>query len=223
MLVTLAKLMAPFTPFIAEEIYRGLTGKESVHLEDYPVADEGLVDGKLNRNMNAVREIVTIGLQRRAEAKVKVRQPLGMVSLGSEYEELFNSLVNPDDYYAILEEELNVKKIGINILQKPGNSDAGENVILDTTVTPELKLEGEAREIIRAIQEGRKKAGFNVEDRIILGYTGKDAVFANAELSELIAHETLATAVESGMLADAEYSGTVDIEGEPLTFFLKRS
>jgi isoleucyl-tRNA synthetase len=81
----------------------------------------------------------------------------------------------------------------------------------------------EAREIIRAIQEGRKKAGFNVEDRITLGYTGKDAVFANAELKELIVHEVLATALQSGELSDSEYSETVDIEGESFAFSLKRN
>lgn len=220
-LVTLAKLMAPFTPFLSEEIYRNLTGEESVHLAEYPVADESLVDKELNRNMNAVREIVTIGLQKRAEAKIKVRQPLKIVSLGSKYEELFNSLVDPLDYYAILEEELNIKSVAINTLQ--ARLDTQEDIILDTEITPELKLEGEAREIIRAIQEGRKKAGFNVEDRISLGYTGKDAVFANTELAELIAHEVLATGVQSGVLADADYSETTDIEGESFAFGLKKT
>jgi hypothetical protein len=97
------------------------------------------------------------------------------------------------------------------------------SIALNPEITPELKLEGEAREIIRAIQEGRKKAGFNVEDRISLGYTGKDAVFADAELNELIAHEVLATSVTSGALADADYSETVDIEEESFTLSLKRN
>ena len=113
-------------------------------------------------------------------------------------------------------EELNIKLLILN------GKLASDQVVLDTTITPELKLEMEAREIIRAIQEGRKKAGFNVEDRITLGYTGKDAVFADAELNGLIAHEVLATSVTSGALADADYSETVDIEEESFTLSLKR-
>ena len=217
-LETLSKLMAPFTPFLAEEIYKNLTGEESVHLTDYPVVDTTLIDEVLNRNMNAVREIVTIGLQKRAEAKIKVRQPLKTVSLGSKYEELFNSLVDPHDYYVILEEELNIKSVDINTLQ--GRLSSKEDVILDTNITPELKLEGEMREVVRAIQEGRKKAKFNVEDRIALGYVGKDEVFAKFENE--IAKEVLATKVEKGALADAEYSETVTLDGKEFSFSLKR-
>jgi isoleucyl-tRNA synthetase len=216
-LVTLAKLMAPFTPFLAEEIYRNLTGEESVHLAEYPVADESLIDEKLSERMNQLREVVTIGLQKRAEVKIKVRQPLAMITLGKKYAETFLDETTKLQFYTdIAAEELNVKNVRFL-------ADQTDDVILDINISPELKLEMEAREIIRAIQEGRKKAGFNVEDRIVLGYTGKDAVFANAELAELITHEVLATSVDSGALADAEYSETADIEGEPFAFTLKRS
>ncbi len=226
-LVTLSKLMAPFTPFLAEEIYKNLTDEEparmiksggSVHLADYPVVDSTLIDVTLNRNMSAVREVVTIGLQKRAEAKIKVRQPLNMVSLGSKYEELFKSLVDPHDYYAILEEELNIKSVEINTLQAKLNSE--EDVVLDIEITPELKLEGEMREVVRAIQEGRKKAKFNVEDRIALGYVGKEEVFGNFETE--IAREVLATTVQKGALTDAEYQETVTLDGEEFTLSLKR-
>ncbi|TXH08082.1 MAG: isoleucine--tRNA ligase [Candidatus Moraniibacteriota bacterium] len=216
-LVTLAKLMAPFTPFLAEEIYRNLTGEESVHLADYPVADDSLIDEKLNERMKQLREIVTLGLQKRAEAKIKVRQPLPMITLGEKYADTFlDETLKLQFYTDIAAEELNVREVRF----VPNQT---EDVVLDTNITPELKLEGEAREIIRAIQEGRKKAGFNVEDRISLGYTGKDAVFANAELGDLIAHETLATEVQSGTLADAEYSETTEIEGKAFAFTLRRS
>ncbi len=207
-LVTLAKLMAPYTPFLAEEIYRNLTGEESVHLAEYPVANESLIDEQLNNEMVEIRDIVTQGLQLRAQAGIKVRQPLS---------ELFIMNKEPrGELVEILLEELNVKKV-------VSGAELGEkNIELKLEITPELKLEMEAREIVRAIQEGRKKAGFNVEDRIALGYTGKDAVFANTELAELIAHETLATTVESSALADAEHTETVDIEGESFTLSLKR-
>ncbi len=213
-LVTLAKLMAPFTPFIAEEIYRNLVGEESVHLAEYPVADESLIEEKLNGDMNLLRDVVTTGLQFRAEKKIKVRQPLSKVLLPQKYESIFDRVTSDsDEWGSILYEELNVKG---------GSLGNYEKVELDIEITPELKLEGEAREIIRAIQEGRKKAGFNVEDRIVLGYTGKDAVFANKELKDLILHEILATSVQSESLADADYSEAVDIEGEKFAFTLKR-
>ena len=167
--------------------------------------------------MKQLREIVTLGLQKRAEAKIKVRQPLPMITLGEKYADTFlDETLKLQFYTDIAAEELNVREVRF----VPNQT---EDVVLDTNITPELKLEGEAREIIRAIQEGRKKAGFNVEDRISLGYTGKDAVFANAELGDLIAHETLATEVQSGTLADAEYSETTEIEGKAFAFTLRRS
>ena len=207
-LVTLSKLMAPFTPFIAEEIYRGLTGEESVHLVDYPVVDSALVDEKLNEDMKLARFIVTEGLNDRVKHGIKVRQPLSSVSarpLGLELQE-------------IVKEELNVK-----IYDSEGYKDEykGSMTILDLTITPELKLEGEMREVVRAIQEGRKKAQFNVEDRIVLSYVGKEEVFAQFEAD--IAREVLATTIEKGILADAEYQETVTLDGEVFTLSLKRS
>lgn len=218
-LLALSKLMAPFTPFLSEEIYRNLTNDESVHLTDWPMAIEKLIDEKLNRNMVAIREIVTAGLQKRTEVKIKVRQPLSEVSLGSKYEELFNSLIDlKNDYYEILEEELNVKKVSINILQAKYFSD--EQVILDTNLTEDLKLEGEMNEINRAVQDGRKKAGFNVEDRIMLGYLGKEKVFE--KFGDEIAKKVLATEVKNEELTDADYTESLDIDGEAFAFWLKR-
>jgi isoleucyl-tRNA synthetase len=237
----LSLLMAPFTPFLAEEIYRNLTGKESVHLAEYPVADESLIDKKLNWEMKVLRSIITCGLQLRAEAKIKVRQPLQELLT-------YGAVLSPEQA-EIVKEELNVERVRVgdqtevfdaatnsgyltSAINIPGtaylDADVHEGLMtqvrlcLNPKVSPELKLKGEAREIIRVIQEGRKKAGFNVEDRIILGRTGKDAVFANTELTELIAHEVLAREVESGPLEGAEYETTVDIDGEPFMISLKR-
>ncbi|OGI15229.1 MAG: isoleucine--tRNA ligase, partial [Candidatus Moranbacteria bacterium RIFCSPHIGHO2_01_FULL_54_31] len=102
-LVTLAKVMAPFTPFLAEEIYRNLTGEESVHLADWPEADETLVDEKLNEEMQSVRNLVTEGLKLRADAKIKVRQPL--------LESRIKNQELSETMHEILKEELNVKNI----------------------------------------------------------------------------------------------------------------
>jgi len=105
---------------------------------------------------------------------------------------------------------------------------AGE-VDIDTDITPELRLEGEAREIVRAVQEGRKKAGFEVSDRIILGFVGKEAVFDGdlvegiSGFGETIARETLATEIRKGDVADPEYRGIADIDGERFVFTLTRT
>jgi isoleucyl-tRNA synthetase len=200
-LVTLSKLMAPFTPFLSEEIYKNLTGGESVHLADYPVADESLIDEKLNEQMHTVRDLVTEGLKLRADAKIKVRQPLSEFRIGT--------VELSTDMHEILKEELNVKDVV-----------AGE-LGLNVEITPELKLEGEMREVVRAIQEGRKKAGFNVEDRITLGYVGKDEVFQKFENE--IAKEVLAITIQKGELADAEHSETVKLDGEEFSFSLTRA
>lgn len=204
-LVILAKVMAPFTPFIAEEIYRNLTREESVHLADWPRMDEKNVDESLNQEMRQVRLLTTLGLKGRADLGIKVRQPLAQAWIQSDLRE---------ELKEILKEELNVKTISIN--------EKVEVLKVDSTLTPELKLEGEAREIIRAIQEGRKKAGFNVEDRINLGYTGMDDVFVNAELRDLIAREVLATNVQKDELEGAEYAESVEIDGMSFGFTLHR-
>lgn len=203
-LVTLAKVMAPFTPFLSEEIYKNLTGEESVHLADWPAADEALIDMKLNEDMRQVRDMVTLGLKLRADAKIKVRQPLGVSSIKQDMS---------GEMQEILSEELNIRGVIVD-------TTLDAVLVLNTEITPELRLEGEAREIIRAIQVGRKKAGFNVEDRIILRYQGKEEVFEKFENE--ISKEVLATAVNTGDLVDAEYTETVTFEGVPFTFFLKK-
>lgn len=218
-LITLSKLMAPFTPFFAEEIYRNITEKESVHLADWPEVNEKLIDMKLNEDMNLLREVVTMGLQKRSKKGIKVRQPLGRIFLPQKYASVFDRAINKLDWSWIIYEELNVKNVGL------GNCI---EVDFDWEITDDLKLEGEAREIIRAIQEGRKKAGFNVEDRIVLGYKGKEKVFKGdvenglKGFEEEIAKEILATSVQEGDLADAEYRASVDIEGKQFSFSLKR-
>ncbi|MDP3957015.1 MAG: isoleucine--tRNA ligase [bacterium] len=205
-LVTLSKVMAPFTPFLSEEIYKNLTNKESVHLADWPTVKKELIDEKLNEEMKVARNVVTHGLALRTIAKVKVRQPLSGISI---QERTFR-----DEIGEIIKEELNVKNITTY-------KTLAQLVELNTEVTPELKLEGEAREIIRAIQEGRKKAKFNVEDRIVLGYQGKEKVFE--KFGDLIAKEILAISVENKDVSNAEYCETVEIDGEPFSFSLKRA
>ncbi len=211
-LVTLSKLMAPFTPFLAEEMYKNLTSEESVHLAPWPIVDEELIDEKLNEEMTRVRGLVTVGLKLRADAQVKVRQPLGVSSIKYEVS---------SEMQDIISEELNIKGVTFD-------ESIEQDIVLNTEITPELKLEGDAREIIRAIQEGRKKAGFEVSDRIVLGYHGMERVFNGDHEKGIkgfegeIAKEILAIEVKNGKLDDAEYEGTLDQGGETCTFQLKR-
>ncbi len=215
-LVELSKLMAPFTPFIAEEIYKNLIGEEparnathsvaggSVHLAEFPVADEKLIDEELNEEMRKARETVRKGLQRRAEAGIKVRQPLNLLSIR------YNILV---DLSEIIKEEVNVKNIVVN-----KNQD--RNVILDTEITPELKLEGQAREIIRFIQEMRKEAGYEVDNRIRVCYSGALAVFD--KFGEMIRKEVLADELNAGELEKFDLGKEFVIEKEKVKIQIKK-
>jgi isoleucyl-tRNA synthetase len=101
-LVTLTKVMAPFTPFVTENIYKSLTGNESVHLEDFPVADTKLIDSELNEAMDICQKVINLGLSLRENNKIRVRQPLSYIQTTEEL----------SDYYKnIIKEELNVKYV----------------------------------------------------------------------------------------------------------------
>lgn len=207
-LVELAKLMAPFTPFVSEEIYKNLTGGESVHLVDFPVADAGLIDEKLNAEMGLVRQAISEGLQLRAVAKIKVRQPLKSVSI--KHGTWNNELVE------IIKDELNVKAV----IFEP---ELAENIQLDTEITEELKLEGQAREIVRFIQEMRKEAGYEVDNRIRAAVVGAEAVWTKSDLKELVRKEILADEVEVGDLDGADLTKEFKLDGAPLRIAVKKS
>jgi isoleucyl-tRNA synthetase len=148
-----AKLLAPFMPFLAEDIYQKLQPqKESVHLESWPAFVSP--DTKVIEDMAEVRRIVSLGLEARAKANIKVRQPLASFTVEKE--------LTPE-YMEIVKDELNVKEIVF-----------GSALALDTTITPELKLEGQAREFIRAIQDLRKKNAFNPTDTVELTVAAND-------------------------------------------------
>src|SRR3989344_943575 len=175
-LKTLAKIMAPFAPFTAEDIWLKLKNendKESVHLENWPKAWKrsdlfGFLRSDLREakkiltNMEIVRKIVTLGLEARQKAGIKVRQPLAKL-------EIKNYKLS-NEYKVLIENELNVKEIIFekrSELKSSERSDLGE-VLLDTKITPELKLEGNYRELVRAIQDMRKKMSLTPSDVISL-------------------------------------------------------
>ncbi len=152
-LIYLTKLLAPFTPFLAEELYQKMTGKEeSVHLLEWP--KPGKIDQKILDNMAHTRQIITDALALRmqkseTEEQIKIRQPLSKLTYGGD---------KLDDYYEqIIADEVNVKEV-----------KRAKELTLDKKLTKELKEEGRAREIIRAVQSARKHAGLQVDDEIKL-------------------------------------------------------
>ncbi len=150
-LVAVSKLLAPFLPFIAEEIFKNLTGEESVHLQNFPQGDKGLLDEKLIRDMEVIREIAEKAHAKRKEEGIKLRQPLAKITY-LRTEKLDNELEQ------ILAEELNVKKVEFK-----AGKDLG--VELDTKITKELKEEGEARDLMRQVAQLRKMQNLTLTDK----------------------------------------------------------
>ena len=207
-LIYLAKIMAPFTPFLAEELYQKMTGAgvvnseipESVHLLNWPEA--GVIDEAVLTQMAKTREIITAGLAERmkkteSEVQIKVRQPLAKLIYAGE---------KLDDFYEqIIMEEVNVKSV-----------EHGEALVLDKTLTPELLEEGKIRELIRFVQAARKKAGLNVDDRIRLMVSMEvPEAYREMLMNEVLAEEL----VHEGNFA---YDEIVKVQGENVAISLEK-
>ncbi|MDR3519390.1 MAG: class I tRNA ligase family protein [Candidatus Pacebacteria bacterium] len=160
-LKTLVKVMAPFAPLAAEDIWLKLKNEqdvESVHLTEWPKTEK--VNTQILDDMKKVREIVTLGLEARQKAGIKVRQPLNQLQiknyeLGIEYTEL-------------IKEELNVKEI-------KENKNIENEVLLDVKIDEELKQEGDYRELMRALQDMRKKMGLTPSDVVSVVFETDEA------------------------------------------------
>jgi len=149
---TLARYMAPFTPFYAEMLWKNIredADTESIHLADWPKPKK--MDEKLNEQMNEVRDLVSKALELRSRENIKIRQPLGELRIKN------TNLENERELLELVKEELNVKTIKFD-------ENSKEELFLDTNITKELKAEGEARELLRAIQEKRKEMNFAPKD-----------------------------------------------------------
>lgn len=202
-LMKLAVILAPFTPFLAEELYQNLGGgNESVHLLDWPT--DYSVDERVMNEMELARDYVNQALSLRAKERIKIRQPLASVTVPKLGETM--------DFELILKDELNVKQVII-----------GSEVAIDTDLTPELVREGKMREVIRHVQAARKNAGLNVDDRIHLVLSSGDEELQQAiiEHKSTIMAETLA--LELADRGEPAYIATVQIDGSSLTVGLEKA
>jgi isoleucyl-tRNA synthetase len=212
-LVRLSMVLAPFTPFLAEELYRQLTGGESVHLLDWPTA--GAVDETLVRDMAAVREVISTGLALRAKFAIKVRQPLASVTVGK---------ACPTGFDDVIQEELNVKAVLRS--SEVANDPSQAPVSLDTELTDALLQEGLIREVIRHVQTARKQAGLEIDDRIVLAVASHHNLLTDAladpTLKALLVQETLTEELVSE-LPDELYATVAKLEGSELAIKLRKS
>ena len=184
-LVTLSRLLSPFVPFMAEELYQNLTrsvnpgARESVHLTDFPVADEAKIDDRLNSDVGLAMRISSLGRAARAKVGIKVRQPLGKAVVMVEAEAEKRAL---ERLAAEVIEEINVKQFVVLRAEEkrgefPSNmpdyslaNDARYWVAISTELTPELIAEGVSRELVRHLQNMRRNARFDITDQIVTYY-----------------------------------------------------
>ncbi|HTK60583.1 MAG TPA: class I tRNA ligase family protein [Candidatus Baltobacteraceae bacterium] len=203
-LLTVSKLLAPFTPHVAEGLYQELGGeKESVHLDGWPEFDA--IDENLTAQMKRVRQVCSAGLEKRAAAGIPVRQALAKLTIKGEW--LLETWM-----LDIIAEEVNVKEACYE-------KSAATEVELDTTLTPELKREGAARELTRAVNSMRKEARLTIQDRVTLLTEGLDGFWK--EVMDGHGASVLADVKADGMkegLDGALATGEVESDGQTLKF-----
>jgi len=196
-LLKLTKLLAPFTPFFSDSVYKNLKGKEeSVHLENYPDPKVDLIDNEIENKMTLIINTATEVLSMRAAAGIKVRQPLAILKIRGE--EIDKELID------LLKDEVNVENIIFD-------NNLKDKIELDTKITPELKEKGIIREIIRNIQEMRKKANFKPKDEISVQFSG------GTELNNIIEKNKKAILIEGkikNIQIGKEIKDTPDIKEE---------
>jgi isoleucyl-tRNA synthetase len=218
-LTQLTQALVPFTPFLSEEIYRKLTGAESVHLLDWP--ETGHINELSIMVMTDVRLAIEQGLAERAAAGIKVRQPLPKAKVTLPHQITDNEL---EQLRQIIAEELNIKQV--DIYTDKGGPQTKQFIELDTKLTPELRREGLMREIVRNVQQARKKAGLEVDDRIALHLSSDNGeiqhVLEENHLVDVIRQETLATLLD-GQVDDKVFNTTVNIDEAELKIGLSKA
>jgi isoleucyl-tRNA synthetase len=214
-LTTLCKLLAPFTPFIAEEMYQNLVRSVephaplSVHLTDFPIADLAQIDHDLISSTHLAMKISSLGRAARSQTKIKVRQPLSQVLIK------VKSKGEKEDLAPLASQvldELNVKDLGFmeDEEQIRGNPDysiaeeGGYVVAVNIKLSPELLAEGKAREIVHRLQTMRRSAGFNIADYIVTYYeTSTSLKQVMLDFAPYIKQETLSRELLEGVPQEA--------------------
>ncbi len=229
-LVTTVKLLAPFMPFISEEMYQNLVrscdpdAPDSVHLCFYPEPDLEFIDEKLENEMKVVRGLVSLGHAAREKARIKVRQPLARMFVRLK-PPLEQAVLEP--YLDVIKDELNLREVFFSSGEPPRDCVTEEEdrlaVGLDTSITPELEAEGLVRELVRRIQTLRKSAGYDVADRIVLFCSGTPRVQKAIELfKDYLRQETLAVEIAFQPLKEADIESEVNVNREPVRLALRR-
>ena len=248
-LVTLAKLMAPLAPFVSEEIYQGLVravdpdAPDSVHLAQFPAADQTLVDEELMEATRLAMRVSSMGRGARSRAGIKVRQPLPRVVVKARTPTESDILRNVQSQIL---DELNVKVLDEDgqadihqaavaalgeasegVVQVDGfwvALDSGYMVAVDGTVTPELAEEGLARELVHRIQNLRRAADFQVTDRIITYYEAPEEIgrVMSGGFSDYIRQETLSEDLVGGAPQDGAKTETSKVDGMEVTLAVRR-
>jgi len=232
-LTTLAKLMAPFAPFLAEAIYQNLVrsafpeAPDSVHLADFPVADTSLIDEQLDRDTQLAMKLSSLGRAARSQAGIKVRQPLSHATVGLSGSGEAESLARVAPQII---EELNVKELkSTDDINQLGDghvsvNEGGYAVAVPTEISEELLQEGLAREIVHRIQTMRRGADFNIADHIITYYEGDDYV---AEVMDgyaaYIKQETLSREIVTGIPEADVFRENYKLAGRQVTLGVRRA
>lgn len=218
-LLRLSQIIAPFTPFLAEQIWQRITNynfkekERSVHLEQWPTA--GDIDNDVLEKMKITRNLVSIGLTKRSESNIKIRQPLAKLTIkGEEIEDLLKS---ENDYIKLIKEEVNVKNV--DTVKDKGEYDA----FLDLNITPDLKREGVKREIVRFVNNLRKKANLTIEDNVDIYYkTESDDIKNTIEsFKEDLKRETISKNIKKEDVVDSDIDGSLKIDEEELFISIK--
>jgi isoleucyl-tRNA synthetase len=248
-LVALSKLLAPFIPFLAEELYQNLVltvfpeAPDSVHLADFPVADVIRIDKQLAGDTRLVMKISSLGRAARSRAGIKVRQPLAhvLVSVSSPTEEESLEQLKPQ-----ILEELNVKDLKIisntEVVKLDGHGYAvsglevdrekeekvpvmvgAYNVAIPLDISPELQAEGMAREIVHRLQTMRRSAGFDIADYITTYYQGEAYMRQVVEdFTDYIKQETLSRQLVEGIPEEGVFTESYKLAGYDILLGVRR-
>ena len=231
-LVTLSKLLAPFTPFVAEEIYRNLVcsvnteAVESVHLTDFPVADQARVDDELINATRLAMTVCSLGRAARARAGIKVRQPLSKVLIKVRSVSERKALQRLA--YQVLD-ELNVKELEFAESEIPSDKsgyalavDGDYQVAVATELSPELEAEGIAREVVRRLQTMRRSAGLDIADCIDVYYQGEGLIQqVMVKFADYIKQETLSQKLVLEPSPDGSYTEKYHISNHEVLLGIK--